>query len=619
MKWAGVGLLGLLAVLALVVLLLPKGPRDPMPWDDPWHKDRDLVVAAKYVVAAGTPWATDAAVRVLRRGGNAYDAAVAALLVLNVTHSEASSFPGVAPLMLYDARSGEVRSYIGVGKAPRAATLERFRAAGYEVVPDLHIWSQLVPASPDVIIALLTQYGTMSFSELSRPAIEIAREGFPVHHIMAKNLDFSLPQRLGFSYLLPYNAEVYLQGEWWRPLHEKDRLRQPDLANTLEAIARAEQGALALGADRTGALRAARRCFYEGPIAQAIVDMHKREKGLITADDLASYSGAWEAPVAATYGDYTLYTNGPWNQGILVPMVLKIVEPLDLRAMGRDSPAYVHAVTQAIELAMADREAYIGDPAFVDVPVSVLVSDGYAARQRARMTAAAFGALPAAGDLGSGHPRRSPRSAPPDGSAGSTAPPDLPVGKDTSQIAVIDAQGNAVVLTPSDFPKSPMLPGYGINLGDRMVQFRLDPEHPSALAPGKRPRITPHAVIVFKDGRFYMAYSTPGGDMQAQALVQVFLNHVVFGMSIKDAIAAPRFQSMSAPSSFSPHEAHPGELRMEEGLYKKVAGELAVKGYMPRKLDDWDNQFGAVGAVIRDGDRLLAGTDPREEGTAAGE
>jgi gamma-glutamyltranspeptidase / glutathione hydrolase len=625
LKWAGVGLLGVVAALAIVLLLLPKGPRDPMEWDDPWHKERDLVVATRYVVAAGTPWATDAAASVLKRGGNAFDAAVAALLVLNVTHSEASSFPGVAPLMIYDARAGEVRSYIGVGKAPRAATLERFRAAGYKVVPDLHIWSQLVPASPDVLFALLTDRGTMSFGELARPAIEIAREGFPVHHIMARNLDFSLPQRLGFSYLLPYNAQVYLQGEWWRPVHEKDRLRQPDLASTLDALARAEQGALARGADRAAALRAARSYFYEGPIARAIVEMHERESGLITADDLAGYSGAWEAPVVASYGDYTIYTNGPWNQGILVPMALKILEPLDVRAMGHDSPAYVHAVTQALELAMADREAYIGDPAFVDVPVPVLVSDGYAARQRARMTEAAFGALPAPGDVGSGHPRGASRSAPPEGTAGAGTLPapkassGLTVGKDTSQIAVIDAEGNAVVLTPSDFPKSPMLPGYGINLGNRMVQFRLEPEHPSALAPGKRPRITPHAVIVFRGGRFYMAYSTPGGDMQAQALVQVFLNHVVFGMNIKDAIAAPRFQSMSAPSSFSPHEAHPGELWMEETLYEKVAGELAAKGYKLRSFGGWDNQFGAVGAVIRDGDRLLAGSDPREEGTAAGE
>ena len=196
---------------------------------------------------------------------------------------------------------------------------------------------------------------------------------------------------------------------------------------------------------------------------------------------------------------------------------------------------------------------------------------------------------------------------------------DFAIGQDTSQLVVIDKQGNAVVMTPSDFPKSPMLPGTGINLGDRMTQFWLDPQNVDALEPGKRPRITPHAVIVFKDGKFFMAYSTPGGDVQSQALVQVFLNMEVFGMDIQQAISAPRFYSISAPSSFSPHEFTPGGLRIESELYQQVADDLSALGYLPEEDPAWDKDFGAVGAILIGPDgKLYAGADPREETTAGG-
>jgi gamma-glutamyltranspeptidase/glutathione hydrolase len=192
------------------------------------------------------------------------------------------------------------------------------------------------------------------------------------------------------------------------------------------------------------------------------------------------------------------------------------------------------------------------------------------------------------------------------------------IGQDTSQISVIDKQGNAVVITPSDFPKSPMLPGTGINLGDRMTQFRLAPEHVNSLRPGKRPRITPHSVIVFKDDKFLLAFSTPGGDMQAQALVQVFLNMSVFGMDIQQAISAPRFYSINSPSSFSPHESTAAGIRLELPLYQAQADALAQLGYTVLEDPQWDKDFGAVGGILRSDDgKLLAGADPREETTAA--
>jgi gamma-glutamyltranspeptidase/glutathione hydrolase len=193
-------------------------------------------------------------------------------------------------------------------------------------------------------------------------------------------------------------------------------------------------------------------------------------------------------------------------------------------------------------------------------------------------------------------------------------PLNLNTKMDTTQLAVIDRWGNAVVMTPSDFPWTPMVPDTGINLGNRMNQFRLDPSSPDALEPGKRPRITPHAVIVFEDGKFYMAYSTPGGDMQPQALVQVFLNMQVFGMNVEDAISAPRFYDVTAPSSFAPHEAFPGTLRLEEDLYNTVAPGLGALGYTLVKDTKWNMDYGGVGALVRGEDgKIYVGADPRWE------
>jgi gamma-glutamyltranspeptidase/glutathione hydrolase len=193
-----------------------------------------------------------------------------------------------------------------------------------------------------------------------------------------------------------------------------------------------------------------------------------------------------------------------------------------------------------------------------------------------------------------------------------------PIGKDTTHLAIIDRWGNSISLTPSDFPKSPMVPGTGLTLGDRMTQFYLNPNNVDALQPGKRPRVTPQAVIVFKDGKFFMSFGTPGDDMQTQALVQVFLNMQVFGMNIQQAIEAPRFRSMSMPATFAPHAAYPATLWLESSLYNRTVVDLQKRGYHVLEYPDWDNLFGSVGAVIQSDGTLIGGSDPREETWAAG-
>ena len=619
-KWIGLGLLSLILLALIVYAFLPKGPRDPMEYTSSTRTEKQLLTANEFAVVAGTPWATQAGYDVLQRGGNACDAAVASLLTLNVTHGEAASFPGVAPTMYFDAQTGEVKSYIGAGKAPAAATIENFKERGFETVPELDIWAQLVPASPDVIIGLLTDCGTMSFSELVQPAIEIAREGFPAHPIIVRNLDFSLIERIGFSILMPENSKIFIHGEWWRPVHLGERMSFPDLASTLEAMAHAEQSALDTGATREEALQAVRDYFYQGSIAKRIAAFHEEKGGLMTYDDLAAYTGGWEEPVVGHYGEYTIYANGTWSQGIMESLILQTLEGIDLKSMGHNSPQYIHTVTQAIDLAMADRDAYVGDPAFVDVPLDTLLSKEYAESRRAAMTDHAFASLPSPGLL----------TPPPNGSTPNPlsglspaqallALTDFSAGQDTSQLVVVDAQGNAVVITPSDFPQTPMVPGTGLNLGNRMNQFRLDPNSVNALAPGKRPRITPHALIIFRNGDFYMALSTPGGDMQAQALVQIFLNMHIFGMDVQQAISAPRFYTIAWPSSFAPHDSFPRHIRLEADLYATAAEGLAALGYTPEEDSKWDKDFGAVGAiVIGENGQLLAGADPREETTAMG-
>jgi gamma-glutamyltranspeptidase / glutathione hydrolase len=619
-KWIGLGMLGLILIAGLIYALLPKGPRDLMEYTDLTKTEKQTLQADQFAVVAGTPWASQAGYDVLSRGGNACDAAVATLLTLNVTHGEAASFPGVAPTLYYNAETGEVKSYIGVGRAPSGATIEKFKERGFETIPEMDIWAQLVPASLDVIVSLLKDCGTMSFTELAQPAIQVARDGFPMHAVMTRNLNFSLLERIGFTILMPENSRIFIHSEWWRPVYSHERMTFPDLANTLQDMADAEQLALSNGAAREGALQAVRDYFYKGPVAEKIAAYHQEKNGLITYDDLATYTGGWEKPVVGHYGDYTIYANGTWSQGIMESLIQQTLDGIDLKSMEHNSPQYIHTVTQAIDLAMADRDAYVGDSAFVDVPLDVLLSKEFSDRRRAAMTDRAFTSLPNPGLL----------LPPPSGSTPETisglsplqavlSMTDFSAGQDTSQLVVVDAQGNAVVMTPSDFPQTPMIPGTGLNLGNRMNQFRLDPNSVNGLQPGKRPRITPHALILFKSGKFYMALSTPGGDMQSQALVQVLLNMDVFGMDIEQAVSAPRFYTIASPSSFAPHESFPGHIRLESDLYATAADGLKALGYTPEESPKWDKDFGAVGAImVGENDELLAAADPREETTALG-
>ena len=622
LKWVGISIVSIALILLIIFAFLPKEPDEIMEFDDPYRTERFVVMSDSYMASTGTPWATEAAIEIMDMGGNAFDAAMAAMLTLNVTFCQAASFPGVAPIVIYDAENNEVKSYIGAGTAPQSATTDFFRSKKHDHIPKLNIIAQLLPASPDVLIAVLKEHGTMSYTEISRYAIELAREGFPVHGQIIADLDLNILERAGMTFLMPYNSQVFFGGQWWRSLYNNERLILEDLANTLQALSDEEQRVLATGGSREDALDAVRDYFYEGPIAESITSYHAANGGLITAEDLAGYRGGWETPLSGVFGEYTIFTNDTWSQGGVVPIALQILDGIDLYSMGHNSPEYIHTVVQAIELAMADRQAYFGDPAFVDVPIEGLLSYEYASARRAMMTPGrAFGETPPAGDP---YPYESRVGARlqhiVDNSARPVSQDRFNIGRDTSYITVVDRFGNAVSLTPSDFPESPMIPGTGLNLGTRMIQFVLDENAPNGLMPGKRPRITPHALMVLKNDELFMSFGTPGGESQTQANIQVFLNIAVFGMDPQQAISAPRFISLNWPNSFAPNVYFPGELTLEASIYDAVGAHLADMGYNLNRERDWDNALGSVCAIIRDSESgtLIGGADPREVSWADG-
>jgi len=599
-------------VWVFLAVMLSPGLAASGQWDQPAQSD-------KYMVASGHSLATEAGLEILRQGGNAFDAGVAATMALNVTRPISAGMVGVAPTLLYEAKTGQVLSYNGLGPAPEKTTVEYLLGHGWIVAPIFGINAQLIPASPDAWIAILERFGTMSFSRVSGSAIKLADEGHPLNTTTANFMKISGVELALIKYKWPYNYSLF-----WKPFEPDGPqpgkiLFQKDLAKMLRLMAEAEQAELKKSGDRIKGLEAARAVFYEGEIADAIARLHRDFNGPMTKEDLAWYRGRWEKPVAGDYKGYTVYSNDTWCQGPTVPMILQILENIDLQALGHNSPEYIATVAQAIELAYADREAYFGDPQFVDVPIYGLLSKEYA-RERAKLIdpKRGFGSAPKAGNPWKYEGRPGPEHVYKPHLIPASLPPHR-AAHDTTYLCVVDKQGNAFSLTPSDFPYSPMVPGYGFMLGNRVQQFRLKDGHPAQVAPHKRPRLTPNPSMVTKDGQLFMAFGTPGGDQQPQAMVQVFLNVVEFGMDPQAAINAPRFKSLNFADSFSPHFYYPGKIQLEEAI-KDRAEFLKKRNYKVEVLAPPAVTMGAVCAIIRDRNgHLVGGADPREEAIAKGD
>ena len=564
-------------------------------------------MGSTHMIAAGHHLATRAGYQMLEAGGNAVDAGVAAGIALNVTSPQHTSFAGVAPILVHRADTNERASISGLGRWPMAIEPDVFRKKYDGTIP-MGVGRSVVPSACDAWLTALERYGTMSFEQVVGPSIEIADKGFPVTHRMTR--EFTGHKE--YISQCPSTAEIAMPNG--TPLQTGEMMVQKDLTRTFSRMTEVERAQAHLG--RESAIRAARDFFYKGEIAETMVRFCQEGGGLLTLEDFARFSVDVETPEMGTYKDYTLYTCGSWCQGPSLIEVLNILEGFDLKAMGHGSAAYYHHLVEAIKLAFADRHGYFGDPDFVEVPLEGLLSKGYAAdRREALDSEVAWPEIPPAGNAWpfEGHSR--------DHEPVASIPRPAPPLPDTSYVCVVDRWGNAFSATPSDgFNSTPVVPGLGMIISNRGFQTWLEPEHPSCLAPWKRPRLTPSPGIAFKNGRLFMPFGTPGGDIQVQAMAQMFLSIVEFGLSPQQAVEAPRVKSDSFPSSNWPHAYYPGQLTLEPGVDSEVAAKLAAMGHKIVWWDDFTQTNGDLCGIMVDheGGFLAGGSDIRYDSYAMG-
>jgi gamma-glutamyltranspeptidase/glutathione hydrolase len=565
---------------------------------------RPAIAGTRHMVSAGHYLASHAAFAILEAGGNAIDAGVAAGIALGVLQSDIVNVAGVAPILVRPAGEDRVWSVAGLGGWPRALDPTLFERLHGGAIP-AGLLRTVVPAAPAAWIAALARWGTMGFGEVAAAATRFAGEGFAMYPLMAE----SLANNRASLARWPSTAAIYLPGGM--PPRAGERFVQEDLARSLRYMAD-EERRVAATQGRAAGLRAARDAFYAGDIARMIVRFHEENGGLLRAEDLASFEPEVEPAVATRFRGIDVHACPAWCQGPVLGMMLRLVDGLDLAGMGHNSPAYMHAVAEAMKLAFADREAFFGDPRFVDVPLDMLMSEEYAARRRALIRPdRAWPGMPPSGREGAGTPPGSPGAPPPP--------------RDTSYVCVVDAAGNVFSATPSDVAMdSPVIPGTGLCPSSRGSQNWADPAHPSGVAPGKRPRLTPSpALAIGREGPhagMVMPFGTPGGDVQLQAMLQVFLNIVVFGMGEQEAVEAPRFATHSFPDSFEPHRYQPGWLNLESRLPRASGEALAALGHDVHWWPDYVWRAGAVCLVRRDpaSGFLLGGADPRRPCYAMG-
>ena len=568
--------------------------------------DRSVVMGTKHVAAAGHYLAAHAGFEILEAGGNAVDAGVAAGIAIGVLEPHMVNFAGVSPIMIYLAETGEILTISGLGTWPRAASCQYFHDKHGGAIPE-GVERTVIPSAPDAWITALEQYGTMSFAEVAAAAIRFAKEGFPVYPLMTEILDVVAPA----LHKWPSSAGVLLPGG--RAPEPGEIFVQSDLARTLQYLVDQESTAARKG--RRVGLGAARDAFYRGDIARTIDRFFQENGGLMTAEDMAGFRVGIEPPVRAQFGNIDVYACGPWCQGPMLLQTLNLVQMFDLHGLGHNSPAYIHTLVEAINLAAADREHYYGDPRFVDVPMEELLSKEHADRRRdlIRPDSTGIEMLPPGDVMNSLKWVGS-------GALASTAD-DYEGILDTSYVCVVDREGNAFSATPSDSMRhAPIVPGTGIVPSTRGSQSWTDPEHPSCIAPGKRPRLTPNPAIALSAEGLVMPFGSPGGDVQTQAMMQVLLNIFIFGMDPQSAVEAPRFASASFPSSFEPHGFTPGKLNVERSIGSETGDCLEGLGH---RIEWWDDRIwlaGSVCTILADTQKgvLQGAADPRRGACAVG-
>lgn len=550
---------------------------------------RPTLYGPSHAVSAGHYLASTAAITVLENGGNAIDAGCAAGICLGVLLPDLVNVAGVAPILIRLA-DGTVTSIAGLGHWPAALPPDVFMREHGGQIPD-GVRRTVVPAAPDAWITALQRHGTWRFEDVVSFAIRYARDGFAMFPLLSDSIVTHHEDYARW----PSNAAIFLPGG--RVPEVGARFVQTDLARTLQYMA---DEARAAGSREAG-LRAARAAFYEGDIAAAIVAHQQAEGGWLSRADLAGFHSPIEPVVRSPWRGHELLASGPWCQGPALSEALLLAEAAGVGGMAHNSAEYLHTLVECVKLAMADREAFFGDPNFCDVPVAALLSEAHIAARAAGIGPAAHPGMPEPILGGLDVPAASRLALP-------------LVEADTSFVAVVDRQGNAFAATPSDGSwNSPVVPGLGIIPSNRGCQSRPDPAHPSGVAPGKRPRLTPNPAIMVTRQGGVMPFGTPGGDVQIQAMLQVVLNVFQFGMELQDAIEAPRFASYAFPSSFAPFDYFPNRVAVEARVPAEARAGLAARGHEVRDWPDITWLAGAVEAVLSLPERGLvaAGADPR--------
>ena len=549
------------------------------------------------MVGAANNFEVEAGYRLLEQGGNAVDSAVAATLTASVTELSRFGLGGEMPALIKMAGK-PVIVISGIGLAPAKATVEFYSKRSPEPwedaghmppVPMQGLLSAITPGAFDGLILALDKYGTKSFAQVVAPAIQYAEEGFP----MPEEFGGMLRGYQRIMSLWPASMKFfYPDGS---PTPRGQVFREPILAKTFRDLAAAEKKA---HGNRSAKLRAVRDLFYKGSIAKRIADYSEKNGGLIAYNDLANYHAEIDQPKMGTYRGYEVYKPGFWTQGPVMIEALNLLEGFDLKAMGHNSPEYLHTVIEAVKLAFADRDQYYGDPKFSKIPEEILLSKEYAAERRKLID---------------------PKHASMDHRPGSfgnrislpTSTAAIGAVNDTTCVNVVDRWGNAFSATPSGAWLPSVISGdTGIPYSTRLQSFVMTPGHANQLQPGKRPRVTLSPTLVTKGGKLELIMSTPGGDNQDQALLQVLLNILDFGMMPQEAAESPRFQTEHFYSSFGGHEFTPGRVNLEGRIPKATVDALNALGHRVSVTGDWSNASAPTVIQVRD-NVLNGGADPR--------
>lgn len=581
-------------------------------------------IRGHFGVVASTHWlASQAAMAMLERGGNAFDAACAGGFVLQVAEPHLNGPGGDVPIICYRGDTGETSVICGQGPAPGGANIGVFRDLGLDIIPGTGLLPAVVPGAFDAWMRMLQDHGTLSLREVLEPAISYARRGIPVLPRLAATLNAL--ERV-FRRDWPTSAALYLAAGM---PEAGDLLRNESLAGTWRRlIDEAEAG----GGGREKVIGAARDIWYEGFIADAI-DAFCRETSvmdisggvhgaLLRGEDMAAWRATVEPAVSLDLDEYQILKCGPWSQGPVLLQCLAMLREEDLAGLVREDVEFVHRLTEVSKLAFADRESFYGDPDFVDVPLEHLLSVGYARARHGEIGDRASGAFRPGNIRGFGHPPdfaaacERHKQAGILGSYGAGEPTmsrdyaDVTRG-DTCYICVTDRHGNMVSATPSGgwLQSSPIIPDLGFCLGTRAQVFWLDPDAPNSLQPGKRPRTTLTPSLVLRGGVGYLACGTPGGDQQDQWQLQFLLRHLYGGHDLQSAIDAPAFHAEQWPSSFYPRQATSQRLVMEPRFGQETLDALRRRGHQAEFVPDWSE--GRMGACRNDAGDLFAAASPR--------